>query len=706
MSKSPAHRLCFALFITMLATGALAVTSIAATHAHASAWVENGQPRAVIVTADDAYPIAEYAAQELAYHIELATGVTLPILTEGEAAEATDPRIYVGQSDAARAQGIDHEQLESEQCVIRRIDEDLYIVGNDGDGHPLHRSNTHSGTLWGVYEVLEELLDVRWLWPGELGIEAPATETVSPGSWDVTIKPDMVRRDIRTPIHWGGGDKLHRFDYSLHGMLREPQRSGIAYSSDDALDAYVWAEQIFLRRHRIGRSDDPRPYTGHSFRGWWEEYGEEHPEWFQKLPEGEVAHQWRERFDSVYGVGSIPEEGWEDHRGSVDPDRPNFTSMCVSNTEFQQEIVDRWRRDREEDPENIRIHVGENDIPALCACEECRALDDPQPTDEEWAEIPGYARGQYRPMNAGRRYAIFWRQVREKAAEIDPDVIVTAFVYLNYFVAPDDVELHENIVLSFCPWGGWWFPRDPREQVWLREQWHNWQATGATLYYRPNYLLNGGSMPHVYARQMGEELQYFHRQGSIGTDFDTLTGQWAVNLPTLYVLSRFHNRPELSVGEMLDELYAAFGPAAQQVKAYFDFWESHTTANRALHGFGGATHTYVRRAHEMYPPEAFEHAESILDRAEEQLADTSTERYGQRIDYLRLGLTHARKVAELAALFADSDIDSQQIDTAVDELVAFRREAEHRHIANFAYAGRNEMRTWGDQFDFNLNEDD
>ncbi len=669
--------------------------------------VEDGQAVAEIIIADDPYPIAAYAAQELVYHVELATGVALPIRGESEAGGDAEHRVYIGQSNAAREAGIHHDELASEQCVIRSVGADLFIVGNDGPGHPLSRSNTHSGTLWGVYELLEDVLDVRWLWPGELGIDITGTDDVAISSRDQSVQPAMVRRHIRTPIHWGGGDELDRFDYSLHGMLRTPQRLGTAYSSDEALDRYVWDEVIFLRRHRIGRSDDPRPYTGHSFRGWWEEYGEQHPEWFQKLPEGEEADRWRRRFGSVYGVGGVPEGGWEDHRGSVNPDRPRFTSMCVSNEEFQQEIVNRWVERREDDPDTI-IRVGENDIRALCACEECLALDAPQPTDEEFGRIPGYARGQYEPFDAGRRYAKFWKGVHEKAMEVDPDAVVTAFVYLNYFVAPDDVDLHENIVLSFCPWGGWWFPRDPREQQWLREQWHNWEDTGATLYYRPNYLLNGGAMPHVYARQMIEELSYFYRHGSIGTDFDTLTGQWAVNGTTLYALSRFHNRPELSAEEMLDEYYAAFGGASLHVKAYFDFWEAHTTYNRAIKGFGGSTHLYHRRAPDLYKSEHFDHAQRILDSAAEAVADDNDDIYYRRVQYLQKGLTHARKSAALAKVFMDSDSDKDARMDALKDLVSFRREIEDLHVANLTYAGRWDpvpaVRGWDDEFEFDIND--
>ena len=558
-------------------------------------WVENGESQAVIVTADSPYSIAAYAAKEMVYHIKLATGVTIPVRKESEVISSEKYRIYIGQCDAAQKAGIDYKKLESEQCVIQTDGNDFFIVGNDGEGDPLDFKNDHSGTLWGVYEVLERTSGAKWLWPGELGTSVPSAKRIEISDWNEKIKPTLVRRNIRIKRPRWSDDK---------GI-------GNGFSSIDAYEDYLREEKVFLRRHRIGRSDDPRPYTGHSFNGWWKEYGEQHPEWFQKLPEGELANEWRERYGPFYPVyNNIPENGWENYRGPITYRGKTLTSMCMSNHEFQQEIVNRWKEVRKGNPaRNTIIRVGENDTPALCTCDDCRALDAPQPGTKEFEQLPEYVKVPYTPMNAGRRYALFWKHVYELAAETDPDVIVTAFIYFNYFVAPTDVKLHKNIVLGFVPWDGWWFPRDPREDDWLREQWHKWRNTGATLYYRPNYMYNGGSMPHVFARQMAEEFQFIYKNGAIGTDFDALTGQWAVNGTTLYLLSRLHNRPEASVEKLLNEYYAAFGPAAMYIKAYFDFWEAHTTSNRAIYGFGGSLENYNHYARKMFPRESFEQAE-------------------------------------------------------------------------------------------------
>ncbi len=665
-------------------------------------WVSNGRPMATVILPDDPYPIAEYAAQELVYHVHQATGVELPVVREHQAAMVQGGRIYVGGSRAATLAGIEHQHLDDEVFVVRGATDDvLYITGRDGDGAPLSDGNIHSGTLWGVYEVVERVLQARWLWPGELGTHVPRTGTVVCPPFDVETAPRFARRRIRSGVSFDG--QMARMPETVRA---EAQGMGLAFS-EAGLALYLHDLHVFLRRHRMGRTSDPRPFTTHAFGNWWDRYGETHPEWFQLLPEGEMAAAWEQRFDRIRGA---PFERLTGQRGPADPEQPAQVSMCVSNAALQREIVRRWQEQRAQHPGRvIRLSIGENNLPALCVCAACRALDAPQPTAEEVAAMPRYIRGwPHRPQDAGRRYAIFWQQVHRLAAQVDPDVIVTAFAYMNYITAPEDVTLHPNIVVSFVPWGDWWFPRTPREQQWIREQWRRWRETGATLYSRPNYPWDGGNMPHVYARQMAETIQYEARNGSLAFDFDTLTGQWAVNGTTLYLLHRLMVRPDTPVEELLEEYFLAYGPAAMPVKAYFDYWEAHAASNRLIlydalerHDQASRYTHFQRVAHEMFPASVFDHAESLLDRAAAMAQNGADTRYAQRVEFLRQGLTHARMSAALSALCA-SQAEPHRIRAHLEALSAFRRSVEHLHIADFTMAAGNELRCFGDLADFDL----
>ncbi|MFW5831285.1 MAG: hypothetical protein ACOCVA_03480, partial [Prolixibacteraceae bacterium] len=127
-------------------------------------------------------------------------------------------------------------------------------------------------------------------------------------------------------------------------------------------------------------------------------------------------------------------------------------------------------------------------------------------------------------------------------------------------------------------------------------------------------------------------------------------------------------------------------------------WEAHATTNRAVHDFGGSLENYNHHAHKMFPPESFEHAEKILTKAANVVANEKNRQYTQRIDFLRKGLEHARMEAKLATLFIDEKTSEKEWSKALLELVRFRRETEHLHIANFAYSAGNDRMAWKEKF--------
>lgn len=658
--------------------GWLALLCLAGTAWSQITLVDGGKARVVVVTARQPAPIAIYAAQELVDHVQRATGVRLDVVREEAIPDTPVGRVYVGATEAARNAGIDTNTLAAEVAVLRTMSNALFIVGRDGSGAALEFNNPWSGTLWGVYELLERQLGVRWLWPGDLGTYVPHADRVTIGKLDEQIPPRFARRSLR-PFARGNDPRL--------GF------------SKDGLRQYQEAERVFLRRQRMGRNDDPRPYTGHSFTSWWKQYGAQHPEWFELRALGQ--------------------------RGPLgDSDR--FV-MCVSNPGLPQEIVRRFADSRKKNPAAPPvISIGENDRHAVCTCDACRAWDDPEPDAATLAALPRYARSLYHPYNSGARYARFWKAVYDQASAIDTNVIVTALIYSYYSVAPQQkIELNPHIVLAFCPYGphtpvppagesvpllaslfsggsqrNWWFPRYPEEQTWIKSQWDQWRATGATLYLRPNYTLDGYAMPHAYAHQFADQFQYFAAHGMLGADFDSLLGQWAAQGPTLYLLARLHVRPETAVEDLLTEYYSAFGPAAPRVREYFDYWERHTLAllpriEGVLLRTGAAQWgTYPRMAHELFPPAAFEAAEAALAGAEAAVADGPAE-YRNRVAFLRAGSTHARLCVEAAARFADSKATAGQRRAALDNLAAFRKSVEGQCIANYQPLCQEEQRSWG-----------
>lgn len=426
--------------------------------------------------------------------------------------------MYVGMTKAARRQGIVAEELPPEAFVMRSVGTDLIVVGEEDEGDPVSPKNSKSGTLFGVYELLERSLGVRWLWPGELGTYVPAADTVTLDAVDVTIAPRLAFREI-------GWSRVRAAATQKNVSLTDVEK--VLGFSPDRLVRYGHDLQDFLRRHRMGGMDR-KPSTNHHFTGWWDRYGAKHPEWFMMHEDGT--------------------------RGPSRASGTQHVPMCVSNPDLHRFIVSRWDG-------KSAIRLGEVDWPDACRCLACRAWDGPRPdplpdflVSQADSGSPGSGllqrqrghvlRGFYDPMCTSDRYARFWSVIRQMAAERNPEAVVTTYIYYGYFPAPvTDVELGQHVFGEFVPWGNPqhtdFFPMRDEAFAWLKEQWLGWRRTGLRLAYRPNYLHDGWVMPLVETHQSAEFFRFAVEHGMEGSRFDSLTGQWAAQGPKLYIHVRW-----------------------------------------------------------------------------------------------------------------------------------------------------------------------
>ena len=612
--------------------------------------VRDGRAAAVIVTADEPTAVARYAAQELAHHLAKATGAKLPIVTESAATTGyATPQIYLGATRAARAAGIDVTRLAAETFTLRADPQHdtLFIAGHDSAGDPLDR-DTSAGTLFGVYEWLERDVGARWVWPGDAGTFVPQAGTIMASVVDETVSPRFAQRHVRAGLEFKSDNRALRF-------------------TPKAAEAYAREQTIFLRRHRMGRSQ--RMSYGHAFTSWWEKYGKAHPEWFQLV------------------------------NGRRGPTKPGARySMCVSNPELHREIVAQWRAKGGAERSPSFINVVENDILGMCECENCRAWDGPAPADANKFYAPNFK--VYGARFVSDRYARFALVVQQLAAKENPNVTVIGYVYFNYFQAPtSSARLNPNILLGYCPSAGW-YPRTDDEHAWYKQQWQGWRATGATLFARTNYFLDGYCMPFIFAHQFADDFQHAARNGMLATDFDSLTGQWSTQGPNLYLLMRLHVRPDADPDTLLNEYYSAFGPAAAQVKKYFEYWERFTMENRhritAIFEDRVAIRwrTWAKAAHRVFPAESFTPADALLaDAARAAAIDRDA---AARVNFLIQGLTHAKLSARVAGLLTTADPAStpERGKSALAELLRFRRANESRWIGNFNHNAWVEDLSW------------
>lgn len=184
--------------------------------------------------------------------------------------------------------------------------------------------------------------------------------------------------------------------------------------------------------------------------------------------------------------------------------------------------------------------------------------------------------------------------------------------------------------------------------------------------------------------------------------FDSLRGAWAAQAPTLYTLLRMLRDPEIGYRRALDEFCAAFGAAADDIRAYADLQESVQegltleryfdlgTENRTRSGaVGGGFKHFVTIATDLFPPAWFAQADSLLGSAAQKVADDPDA--AARVAFLRKGLEDARLTCRCRAVQkAGGDLKG-----ALEELRAYRASVEADGICDWTVFAAGETSSLG-----------
>ncbi|MBD3291624.1 MAG: hypothetical protein GF393_01765, partial [Armatimonadia bacterium] len=117
--------------------------------------VADGAAKAQIVLPAEPTFLEDFAARELQSYVERISGATLPIVAEEDAAGGGFSFV-LGATNAADAAGI----VPDEDAMGR----DGFTMRSEGDALVI-RGRNDLGTLFGVYELLERHLGVRWYMP-------------------------------------------------------------------------------------------------------------------------------------------------------------------------------------------------------------------------------------------------------------------------------------------------------------------------------------------------------------------------------------------------------------------------------------------------------------------------------------------------------------------------------------------------------------
>jgi len=258
---------------------------------------------ATIYLAPDAAPPERYAAEELRTHLARITGQDFPL----HALPAPDgaPAILLGRTAAATLlPGFDWATLQEDGVLLKTVGQALVLAGA-----------TPRGTLYAVYEFLDQVLGCRWLTP--TCSVMPPRETLEIGAIDHVYVPKLRYRDpfFSAVVHSGDWLARNRANSSMGGL--EERHGG------------PWVYAGFA--HTFYPLVPP------------EKYFDQHPEYYSEI-DGK----------RVYVAAQL----------------------CLTNEELLDVICENIRAELRRRPDARIISVTQNDWGGWCQCAQCRAIDE------------------------------------------------------------------------------------------------------------------------------------------------------------------------------------------------------------------------------------------------------------------------------------------------------------------------------------------
>ena len=445
----------------------------------------------------------------------MSTGVSLTVVTDTE--NISVPSIHIGTTRLSVQLGLSPDILPPDTWVVRKVGKSLVISGgdNNSDIHPVGKNLVPFGTLFATYEFLERVVGVRWYWPGEDGRLVPKHTDITVGS-----------------VSWQGSPSYE----TRFAFYAVPQ----GVSSEDA---WVW-----WRRMRWGGKEG-NPIGMHSFGGWNEKYGKQHPEWFALQRNGERLN-------------------------TVDPEGRKNGHLCYSNPDVINAVVKEAREvfDKNKDLKYFTVMPGDSNEIYYCQCKDCQALLRPQ-------EPPGKTHS----------YAIwtFVNKVAEEVRKTHPDRFITCCAYAGYRIPPEDVYFQPNVAVTFCvpdelrnPW------KQDFKQKYVSEI-KKWNSKVQNLYVWDYWLyrwvagLYGAPaifphiLPEIYLlernRVKGHVIELCNKDSS-GV-LQSSWQDWMMDQINVYVGFKLMWDSNLDVDTILKEYYQFFGPAESLIKKFYETME-------------------------------------------------------------------------------------------------------------------------------------
>ncbi|MFA5089226.1 MAG: DUF4838 domain-containing protein [Candidatus Omnitrophota bacterium] len=487
--------------------------------------VKDGGPEASIILGKNASPVEKYAAKELSYYVEKISGARLPVITDEESVSGN--RVFVGESRFTRELGLSSVNLESDGYLIKTIGNSLIILGRDNRERDPQRFVPYleRGTMNGVYEFLERYCDVRWFIPGPLGEVVPSSRNISTPVINIEDSPEFSYRDI---YPYGG-------EYDL---------TEIGVASQDSISWWyrnrLGGVYFFACNHSIPRLK------------WLERFGQEHPEYFALLSNGQ-----RDNDPNLPG-----------HRGHICFSNPGvFKEIMADIQDYYSGRHQRFQPQRDIASEKF-FNVMPQDSFTMCRCKICM---------KKWNE----------KTKASEYIWGFVSKVAGETKKYYPEVVITCGAYDAYADPPATVDIPENVAVEICQEGPYYMV-NPNTRKMQEETVSGWQKLVGDRIYLWTYLnprrnpnpvrspMEG--VPPISPHLIGEYMKSVkgRTMGMFALFSDVTRGQKVANNSFLfdhidiYILSRLMWHPDQNVDKILADYYEKFyGPGAIPLSKFY-----------------------------------------------------------------------------------------------------------------------------------------
>lgn len=470
---------------------------------------ENGKTDYAIILKGEKTPLNELAVQELGTFLRQATGAVFP-------RKNTDGRknIFVGTTDDSRFRG-----LQNDSFVIETQGENLYLYGKG-----------KYGTLYAVYEFLENILGYRWYSAyGDMKI---------PNFPILKIKPLKITGSYAFPVR--GTQTFFYKDKKTAGFYHFRNRQNILLPETGGIGNFMTEFQPKV--HTL--SSYLNPGIKHKF---------EH-RMNKQLPW--IAN--KNYFTSSPEYFPMNKDGKREPQGQ----------LCFSNADLRRELTENIMEQlRREQARHKTLHgiltVDMNDVvyEKFCWCPGCVALEK-----------------KYHSAAGG--FFEYLSVFSEKIAKEFPGIKIRTLAYLTTISPPENLKFQNNTVFIFAPiYSNMISPIEHSTNKSTLENLNRWKKTGADIWYWHyplTYLETSKFLmvpPLANLSRIKDDIRTMKKLGISGTYFEHDSGGILertnfTELQSWLMLKLFQN-PDADISKLImDFTDFYYGKAAPLMRQY------------------------------------------------------------------------------------------------------------------------------------------